>query len=178
VPEGSLIAVHGKLYGTTQQGGANGACTSSSRGCGTVFTITPDGTESVLHTFGKGHDGISPSAALLDVQGTLYGTTSYGGAFHGHRLFGELGYGTVFSITTSGTEKVLHNFGKGIDGAFPIAGLIEVRGTMYGTTREGGASGRNTRGTVFSLTTDGTESVLHSFAGGNRRWRLSRSIPA
>jgi hypothetical protein len=33
----------------------------------------------VLHNFGKGKDGGNPAAALLDVNGMLYGTTQVGG---------------------------------------------------------------------------------------------------
>lgn len=48
----------------------------------------------------------------------------------------------------SGTETVLNTFGSGSDGAGPQAGLINVKGTLYGTTQAGGANGD---GTVFSL---------------------------
>jgi uncharacterized repeat protein (TIGR03803 family) len=57
--------------------------------------------------------------------------------------------GTVFSITTSGKETVLHSFGAGSgDGGQPLAGLINVNGTLHGTTDSAGATGY---GTVFSL---------------------------
>ena len=151
LPHASLINVKGTLYGTTFEGGAN--C-SASGGCGTVFKITTSGAETVLHSFGKKRDGGYAGAGLINVKGTLYGTTIGGGA---------TGYGTVFAITTSGKETVLHSFGVGsLDGVFP-AGLINVKGTLYGTTYEGGAS----YGTVFSITTSGTATVLYSFAGGS-----------
>jgi uncharacterized repeat protein (TIGR03803 family) len=57
--------------------------------------------------------------------------------------------GTVFSITTSGTLTVLHRFGGSGDGDEPVAGLINVNGTLYGTTRAGGEKGGY--GTVFWL---------------------------
>ena len=57
--------------------------------------------------------------------------------------------GTVFSITTAGKEKVLHSFGGGTDGVGPFAGLIDVKGTLYGTTEQGGAY---FYGAVFALT--------------------------
>ena len=44
-----------------------------------------------FHSFGSGSDGASPFAPLLDVRGTLYGTTPAGGAY---------GKGTVFSMST------------------------------------------------------------------------------
>ena len=65
--------------------------------------------------------------------------------------------GTVFSITTGGTEHVLHSFGGKNDGAGPAASLIDVKGTLYGTTFEAA----DAEGTVFSITPSGTEHVLH-----------------
>jgi uncharacterized repeat protein (TIGR03803 family) len=94
-----------------------------------------------LHSFGSGSDGISPAAALLNVNGILYGTTRSGGAY---------GAGIVFSINpTTGTETILHNFGRGSDGASPLSDLIDVNGMLYGTTSAGGKYGD---GTVFTLT--------------------------
>jgi uncharacterized repeat protein (TIGR03803 family) len=95
----------------------------------------------VLYSFAGGSgDGANPFAGLLNVNGTLYGTTEEGGAY---------GYGTVFKITRRGTETVLHSFGGSGDGANPYAGLLKVNGTFYGTTARGGT---NNDGTVFSLT--------------------------
>jgi uncharacterized repeat protein (TIGR03803 family) len=150
-PYSGLVDVGGTLHGTTGYGGAFGY--------GTVFSITTDGMEKLLHSFGKGTDGKLPSGNLIDVGGTLYGTTENGGT--GYCRNNE-GCGTVFSITTDGTEKVLHSFGKGTDGRFAAAGLTEVNGALYGTTIGGG---RHYLGTVFSITTGGKEKVLHSFGG-------------
>ncbi|HLY03536.1 MAG TPA: choice-of-anchor tandem repeat GloVer-containing protein, partial [Candidatus Cybelea sp.] len=78
-----------------------------------------------------------PQAPLIDVGGTLYGTTNNGGAFHNHKTCPG-GCGTVFSITTSGVVKVLHSFGNAQDGQYPAeAGLVDVGGTLYGTTSAG-----------------------------------------
>lgn len=146
-PAAALINVGGTLYGTTEVGGQylNG----------TVFSVTTGGVLTVLHSFdGASGEGWYPVAPLVDVDGTLYGTTKYGGTYKG---------GTVFSITTSGTETVLYNFGNGTDGKNPEAGLIDVDGTLYGTTVSGGTYGA---GTVFSITASGAESVLHSFGSG------------
>ncbi len=76
--------------------------------------------------------GPIPNAGLIfDAAGNLYGTTL--------RLAALTGYGTVFELTpTAGggwTEKVLHSFGNGTDGANPHAGLIfDAAGNLYGTT--------------------------------------------
>jgi uncharacterized repeat protein (TIGR03803 family) len=154
-PSAELIDVGGTFYGTTQYGGT-GYC-GSSIGAGTVFSITPGRTEKVLYSFcsvNNGTDGCCPVSGLIDVGGTLYGTTEYGGTGY---CISEPGCGTVFSLTTVGIEKVLHRFGSGTDGSRPFAGLINVRGTLYGTTYEGGAHGG---GTIFSITTGGTENML------------------
>jgi uncharacterized repeat protein (TIGR03803 family) len=153
-PYAGLLNVNGTLYGTTLRGGGTGCQLKG--GCGMAFTITPSGTETVLHSFKGKPDGGSPRAALINVNGTFYGTTETGGTYK---------EGTVFSITPSGKETVLHSFGRNHkrqagDGEFPYAGLINVNGTLYGTTWEGGA---NYAGTVFTITTSGKESVLHSF---------------
>jgi uncharacterized repeat protein (TIGR03803 family) len=50
------------------------------------------------------------------------------------------GPGTVFSITTSGTEKVLYSFQGDPDGAYPVAGLVNVKDMLCATTWEGGAT--------------------------------------
>ncbi|MGB8908925.1 MAG: choice-of-anchor tandem repeat GloVer-containing protein [Candidatus Cybelea sp.] len=153
-PESGLIDVGGKLYGTTNGGGAHNH--------GTVFSITTRGRERVLHSFrANGTDGELPEAGLTDVGGTLYGTTIAGGS---NECANGYGCGTVFSITTNGTEKVLHSFGKGNDGWYPAAGLLDVKGTLYGTTAARG--GTQNGGTVFSITTGGVENVLHSFGEG------------
>jgi uncharacterized repeat protein (TIGR03803 family) len=154
-PMAPLIHVRGTLYGTTYAGGAGSRS-------GTVFSMTTDGTEKVLHSFSNGQDGKYPRAPLIDVNGRLYGTTESGGAFRG---------GTVFDVSTDGSETVLHSFGNGYDGANPEAGLRDVNGTLYGTTADGGAYGsiynQHGLGTVFSITTNGSETVLHSFGNGN-----------
>jgi uncharacterized repeat protein (TIGR03803 family) len=155
-PRAGFINVKGTLYSTTYLGGN---C-SSSGGCGTVFSITPSGTETMLYSFkGGSADGQYPFAGLINVKGTLYGTTFEGGA----NCSGSGGCGTVFSITRSGKETVLHSFAGDPDGDNPENGsLINVKGTFYDTTYDGGT---NSRGTVYSITPSGTETVLHSFGG-------------
>jgi uncharacterized repeat protein (TIGR03803 family) len=154
VPYASLINANGTLYGTTQNGGLR--C-ERIHGCGTVFAITTSGSETLLYGFKGRPDGVEPYAGLINVNGTLYGTTHSGGAKANRR-------GTVFKITTSGTETVLHSFGGTTDGSYPEAGLLNVSATLYGTTVSGGVNGY---GTVFKITTSGTETVLYSFKGGS-----------
>ena len=148
-PEASVIDVKGTLYGTTAAGGRFTY--------GTVYRISTTGTVKVLYSFGRSLDGLFPAASLIDVNGTLYGSTRQGGKFNGE--------GTAFSISTNGAEHVLHNFGHDQDGAFPEASLIDVKGTLYGTTANGGGGFNYGYGTVFSINTAGKEHVLHSFTG-------------
>ncbi len=161
-PTAGLINVNGRLYGTTARGGGS-ACGGT--GCGTVFSVTTAGAEQVLHSFRGGSDGAYPSAELLIVNGTLYGTTNYGGSG-----CGSYGCGTVFSITTSGKERVLHRFNL-VDGAHPAAGLVNLNGILYGTTFDGGGKGSECYGSgcgvVFSVTKTGKEKVLYRFQGSS-----------
>jgi uncharacterized repeat protein (TIGR03803 family) len=90
----------GNFYGTTSSGGNSGCL----QGCGTAFSITPAGIETVLHFFGAtSSDGIEPSTALIQTSdGDFYGTTPSGGQFN---------LGTVFTMTPAGVETVLYFFG-------------------------------------------------------------------
>jgi uncharacterized repeat protein (TIGR03803 family) len=175
VPLGSLIADGaGNLYGTTLYGGNPTNCPAGEfypAGCGTVFKLAPNGTETVLYAFGGGTDGAEPNAGLVaDSAGNLYGTTQYGGDPTPCPApeFDPAGCGTVFSLAPDGTETVLHSFQSGRDGAFPRAGLIaDGLGNLYGTTYfSGGIYLENCSagcGTVFKMAYAGTETVLHRF---------------
>jgi uncharacterized repeat protein (TIGR03803 family) len=160
-PASALIAdKSGNLYGTTKLGG--GAC--SGFGCGTVFEVAPDGTETVLYAFTGGTDGGNPVAALMtDKSGNLYGTTEFGGDASG---CGGTGCGTVFKLAPGGALSVLYTFTGGSDGGQPVANLIaDSQGNLYGTTLFGGATGGY--GVVFRLSPDGKERVLHTFTNGD-----------
>ena len=68
----------------------------------------------------------------------------------------------IFSVTSAGSEKVLYTFtpNYGSNGAYPQAGLISVKGTLYGTTPSRGYDGG---GTAYSITKNGDLTTLHSF---------------
>jgi uncharacterized repeat protein (TIGR03803 family) len=163
-PYAGLVYVNGTLYGTTSEGGST---TCGGVGCGTFFAVTLSGQERGITIF-RGYDGAFPTARLINVNGTLYGTTFQGGAYSSHC---SNGCGTVYSITTSGSKKVLHSFAGGTDGAHPYAGLANVNGTLYGTTTRPGGSGCGGSGgcgTIFAVTPpSGNETVIHAFAGGS-----------
>src|SRR5579863_8272254 len=154
-PLSALVqATDGNLYGATYYGGAYQG--------GAIFRITPGGTLTTLYNFcAEGYpcsDGASPSAPLVqDTDGSLYGTTYYGGAYD---------EGTVFQITTDGTLKTLYSFcAAGLpdctNGAYPYASLARAtNGDFYGTTEHGGAYGI---GTIFKITSSGQLTTLYSF---------------
>jgi uncharacterized repeat protein (TIGR03803 family) len=125
-------------------------------------------TERVVYSFCSQPsctDGAFPQAALTSIDGTLYGTASFGGTGPCTSANGG-GCGTVFSLDpATGTETVLHSFqgSSRRDGFRPAAGLLRVGGLLYGTTVSGGTSGY---GTVFSVNpATAKERVLYSFQG-------------
>ncbi|HEX8817620.1 MAG TPA: choice-of-anchor tandem repeat GloVer-containing protein [Terriglobales bacterium] len=114
----------------------------------------------LLYSF-QGASGENPLAGVvMDSSGTLYGTTSEGGAN---------GDGAVFTIAADGTESLLYSFKGGADGSFPLAPLtFDSSGNIYGTTTLGGKYGY---GTVFKLASNGDKSLVYSFGAGNHDGR-------
>jgi uncharacterized repeat protein (TIGR03803 family) len=152
-PWGGLVqGQDGNFYGTTHDGGANGA--------GTVFRMTPEGEVTILHNFALNQTptgGARPNGQTLTWgrDGLLYGITSYNQDSVGD-------YGTVFTISTDGVFNVLYRF-QPTSGYGPVAFLIQASdGNFYGTTQLGG-TGERPAGTVFQMTPDGTVSFLHEF---------------
>ncbi len=169
---GLILDDAGNLYGTTPNGGLYGY--------GTVFELSPGAngwTETVLYSFCQFSclEGSNPWAALLlDSEGNLYGTTTFGGA---HSM------GIVFELSKAANgmwaEKVLYSFcssTKCADGSVPEAPLIfGADGQLYGTTSEGGQgsclASNSGCGVAFELTPGAnghwSETVLYTFTGGD-----------
>jgi uncharacterized repeat protein (TIGR03803 family) len=84
-----------------------------------------------LHTFGgtEGNppDGSYPTGLVQGTNGYLYGTTFYGG--------NQGTYGTVFKISTSGTETILDNFSTESQLGNWAALALATNGDFYGTTQ-------------------------------------------
>ncbi len=184
-PEGSLLYLGGKLYGTFY---------NSSQ----IFVTTPAGRASTLYDFTGPYKPGGSRAGLVAIGTTLYGTTESGGV-HGD--------GTVYSVTLPHSGKIVLNFIDGFNGQDPEWGLAlgngvlygtagggngaafgvlpsgrrvmfhqftsqdgsdpqlltYANGTLYGTALQGGAHGF---GTLFSIDTAGRVKVLHDFQGG------------
>lgn len=113
----------GNLYGTANQGGANGN--------GVVFELSPVGaswTETVLYSFPCGLYGCQTASArpvnglIFDSAGNLYGRTIGGGSY---------GEGTVFELSPSGggwTEQLIYS-----SESWNYAGVtMDADGDIYG----------------------------------------------
>jgi uncharacterized repeat protein (TIGR03803 family) len=86
-PSSNLVEFAGALYGTTAYGGGN----CNAEGCGTVYSVTSPGAETIVHRF-TGSDGENPEAGLTPVANNLYGVTSIAGKFN---------HGTAFVLSAS-----------------------------------------------------------------------------
>jgi uncharacterized repeat protein (TIGR03803 family) len=166
-----LLGPGGVLYAVPTEGA------NSERG--SVLELTPPAAgkvawkQTVLHKFaGVPTDGLNPQGSVIaDKTGSLYGTTSSGGANN---------QGVVFKLTkpaagkTVWVESILYSFGAGTNDAprsrAPL--VFDAKGNLYGTTTFGGGStrcGASGCGTVFKLTppaagkTKWTETILHRF---------------
>jgi uncharacterized repeat protein (TIGR03803 family) len=157
-PLGLHMDSTGAIFVTTSGGGAHNG--------GTVVELAKHGskwTATVVHSFGKGTDGVTPNDGLdEDASGNLYGTTRAGG---------DDGDGVVFELSQVGgtwKETVLYSFAGAADGSRPLDGVhIDTAGVVRGTTVEGGT---NNAGVAFTLTQSGgtwSEAVFHNFGSGS-----------
>jgi uncharacterized repeat protein (TIGR03803 family) len=146
MPLGGLVLSSNTLYGTTYAGGHDGR--------GAIFSVQTNGLGfAVRHHFlpvdsvtGTNADGASPCAALTLSSNVLYGTASAGGTGAA---------GTVFSLNADGSRfnafrcfSAVASNGTNRDGAFPVAPVLLLGNSAYGTTFSGGPGAA---GTVFSI---------------------------
>lgn len=174
-PQHLAIDSHGAVYGTTVTGG------STQSEWGTVFQLVPPAnpggawTATIIYTFQGGYDGYRPGEVTFGPNGSLYGTTQFGGVAGVHCQGGSrdfVGCGTVFELTPpakSGgkwTKTILHNFpAYAGDGLTPTPDVIfDSQGNLYGAAGGGGTS---RYGMVFQLTPSSKEAVLYDFTGGS-----------
>ena len=149
-PSEVVAGPDGTLYGTTFQGGVNNE--------GIIYKFSPAGQETIIHSFAGGStDGSQPyQGVTLGPDGTIYGTTTYGGS---------AGEGIIYSVNPDGTNfQVLHSFQGGSDGGYPQGSALTfgTDGKLYGTTN-------GNDGTIFSIDTGGVEfntEHIFSFSDG------------
>jgi len=159
------------IYGTAYFGGHDqGACAGT--GCGTVFKITPSGSNWLftrLYPFTNTDDGAGPNSGVtIGPDGRLYGTTSVG-----NNVFSlKPPPSAPVSVFQSWTETDIYQFGSPGDGSLPNGELVfDQAGNLYGTTYAGGnrnLCGSVGCGTVYELTPSNgswTETLIYEFTG-------------
>ncbi len=175
---GLTIDSAGVLYGTTFEGDA---------GTGTAYKFTHKTSGWSLNSvyiFNVTNKGVIPySTPILGRDGSLYGTTAFGG-IGACTSFGQTGCGTVYKLMRSTiafcevlycpwTEVPLYKFSGGADGSIPYGGTLvfDSSGNIYGTTfAGGGGSCFQGCGVVYKLTPSGSswiETVLYTFSGAS-----------
>jgi uncharacterized repeat protein (TIGR03803 family) len=165
---GLTIDRGGNFYGTAAQGGTNND--------GVVFSLRRAGSgwiETPLYNFVFGQDGAAPeSPVVFGPDGSLYGTTKYGGG-------GTCPYGcgTVYNLrppaTVCGSESCswietqLYSFPSPSDGEWPSGDgvVFSSAGNLYGTVPNNDPRGCN--GQLYKLTrSDGHWSKSDSYDFG------------
>jgi uncharacterized repeat protein (TIGR03803 family) len=154
-PVGIMQAADGNLYGVTSSAGGG-------YNAGTLFKITTTGEFSIVHSFcslANCADGWEPgSAPIQGIDGSLIGTTRWGGTHGG---------GVVYSISPLGTFNVVHTFFCSNPpcprGYAPNGVVQDAAGNLFGTTLFGGSAGD---GTAFEITSTHQFKLLHSFTYG------------
>ena len=137
-PRALLKGTDGNFYGITTD---------------VAFKITPDGTETILHTF----SGSSPTSLVIGADGALYGSQAPGAW---DDTEGTIPGDSLFRLGADGSFDILYKFDSSSDG-WGIQSLVQdPNGNLYGTASAGGAKDS---GTVFRLSAGGAFSVLHTF---------------
>jgi len=132
---GLTLGTDGNFYGADLNGGFS---------YGTIFKITPTGVLTTLHSFNS-FDGGKPYAPPVEgSDGNYYGVTDYS---------------TAYSVTSSGTFKLLNPL---IPGRSVAPLFLAPDGYFYGTTLDGGTFND---GTVFRMSAAGKVKIVFSFDG-------------
>jgi len=146
-----VVGPDGKIYGTTQEGGAKGG--------GTFFRVEPGIGVTPLFAF-NATSGVTPGTLTLGSDGKFYGTTAGGGA---------KGFGTAFKIDTAGNLTVLHSFSSAESAYSNLPLCLAADGKFYGVSWQGGFDTYAGNfayygyGTAFKMTASGATTVLHQF---------------
>jgi hypothetical protein len=183
-PNGTpFIGAGGVLYITDAEGGTGTTCTF---GCGTVVSLTPPvppstmWTASTIYNFQGAPDGEYPgSGVIAGPNGTLVGTSAYGGTMNNPRFCPPGGgCGTVFELTPPAepgglwTNQIIVDFPAANVDTFGL--VMGPNGVFYGATQYGGAEACDDYGcgSIYEVeppSTPGgswTRMPIHHFPGG------------
>jgi len=150
----------GNLYGTA---GPAAVFRMSHRGSGWIFTP--------IYSFTNVPDGWFGNQLTVAADGSLYGSTQYGGILD---CEDETGCGTVVHVMPPPTvcktaicpwsEEVLYRFNGYPDGSAPSGNVVlDQAGNVYGVTTYGGTSDA---GVIYELTPSGggwTRNIIYNF---------------
>lgn len=168
-PQGLIRDAEGNLYGAANSEGSILNDCFYPGGCGSVFKLDTTGVFTVLYDFRGGGFGAYPWGHLTrDTNGNISGTLQYNGGSDGP-------WGAVFRLDSSGNETTLHTFFSFGNGAEPYSGILDLGGTIYGTTLYGGdydcrwgpTGSGSTCGVLYQVGNTGQYTVVHRFAGAN-----------
>ena len=137
------------LYSTTLYGGKDCSAINSSNGCGTLYKITEDGTDSTytqIFAFNlSAGQGVNPQhgSPTLGGDGRLYVVGPQGG---------PTGYGQLMAFTTTGIYTDVHDFAAAGDidtSGTPAAAVLEDQsGDLWGGTITGA---EHQNGDIFKI---------------------------
>ena len=147
----SLVqAGDGNLYGTTSYGGDFNT--------GTLYQVTPQGSETVVHSFGGNASDYNGQVPLLVAHdGSLWGATT--GAYDAP--------GEIFHVV-NGSYQIVHTF-NGSDGIWANALAEGADGNLYGVAQI--VAGSAVYG-AFRMTPAGQVTELYTFAAGASPFQL------
>lgn len=168
-PAGRLAYANGAFYGEADGNdpvSIRNCQAHKAHRCGIIFKVTPAGHVSAFYMFAPKDGGKYPLGGLLYYRGNLYGT----------------GLNSLFRISLSGTETILHadRRGGGAEG-----GVIAFDGKLYGAGQGGkydcasggpSSSGSAPCGAIYKYELSGKETTLYGFNGGSGGQDPSRLI--
>ena len=122
---------------------------------GAILQLTPSGQG----TFTQFEILQGTGPMIQASNGTFYGI---GATFND---IGTMSPGIVFSYSPNGSTGILHVFGQGSDGTYPVGAVVQgPNGDLYGVTSLGGTAGA---GILFEVSTLGVYTILHNFGDGS-----------
>jgi uncharacterized repeat protein (TIGR03803 family) len=170
-PDSLIQGSDGNFYGAAQDSMEG----SSTPNGGTVFSVTPAGKFTLLHTFAAGThktypNGNLPGFVAEGSDGKIYGTTLFGGV---GGCNGYCGSGVLYRVSKTGTGfQVLHKFCSQSGCTDGGGGRVVpgIDGNLYGASFQGGTANCGSFyqgcGTIFRVTpSTGAYEVVFNFPG-------------